>query len=155
MLTRVHLASLAGELFGAGDAGGMRVRDALAAIAQEGEGVLVYIEGEDDTNLQPRALGDREAEIAGQILADLGVVSARLITDEANDVGLLERAGMPVGGRMPVLPPASALAGRPDWDRELSGLLSARRLDAQRRFQLMPARTRVTSRGRPRTSPCR
>jgi 3,4-dihydroxy 2-butanone 4-phosphate synthase / GTP cyclohydrolase II len=82
-LVRVHAESLIGDVFGLG-------RDclqrSLSLIAAHGNGVVIYLRDGDATRLAGltprRSLGQLDACVAGEILANLGVREFRLVTDE-------------------------------------------------------------------------
>jgi 3,4-dihydroxy 2-butanone 4-phosphate synthase/GTP cyclohydrolase II len=126
-LVRVHSECLTGDAFGSMrcDCGPQRDH-AMAAIAAEGRGVLVYLKQEGrgigllpklqayelqeagyDTVEANEALGypadARRFDLAARILEDLGVKSVRLMTNNPYKVGDLEALGIPVVERVPVL----------------------------------------------------
>ena len=130
-LVRVHSECLTGDAFGSlrCDCGPQRDA-ALAAIAKEGRGVLVYLRQEGrgigllpklkayelqamgmdtvDANL---ALGfppdARRFDLGSQILQDLGVRTVRLMTNNPMKVDQLQAYGVPVVERVPVLVPTN------------------------------------------------
>jgi 3,4-dihydroxy 2-butanone 4-phosphate synthase / GTP cyclohydrolase II len=127
VLVRVHSECLTGDVFGSLRCDcGPQLQAALAAVAAEGRGVVVYIRGHEGRGiglvrkLQAYALQDagedtvdanlslglpadaRDYGTGARILADLGVRSMRLLTNNpAKHVGL-EGHGIEVLGRVPV-----------------------------------------------------
>ena len=125
VLARVHSSCFTGEVLGSLRCDCRAQLDAaLAQIAAEGRGVLVYLvqegrgiglgnkvrayqlqdEGHDtvDANL---ALGfdadHRSYDLAAGILRDLGCLSVRLMTNNPNKISGLERAGVVVDAQVP------------------------------------------------------
>jgi 3,4-dihydroxy 2-butanone 4-phosphate synthase / GTP cyclohydrolase II len=90
VLVRVQPRCVEGEAFGADCGCGVRLERALAAIAAEGEGVLLH--------MSPPAGSPHSCDrgVAGQILADLGLSSLRLLTSDrpADDTAGLARHGL-------------------------------------------------------------
>lgn len=125
VLTRVHSSCFTGEVLGSQRCDCRAQLDAaLARIAQEGRGVLVYLiqegrgiglgnkvrayalqdEGHDtvEANLQLGFDADlRGYDIAAGILAELGVASVRLMTNNPDKIAGLERAGIRVSAQEP------------------------------------------------------
>jgi len=118
-LTRVHSECLTGDAFGSLRCDcGPQLSDAMARIADQGRGVLVYLRGQEgrgiglasklqayqlqeagrdtvDANLELGLPVDaRSYDDAGQILRDLGVTSIRLITNNPAKLLGLERSGI-------------------------------------------------------------
>lgn len=142
VLVRLHSQCLTGDVFGSlrcdcGD----QLQAALAAIAREGRGVLVYLQQEGrgvglvaklqayqlqdgglDTVEANQALGlpvdARDYAAAAQILRALGVEAVRLLTNNPDKLAQLERYGIRVVERVP-LPPV--------WRRENRRYLLAKR----------------------------
>ena len=120
VLTRVHSSCFTGEVLGSLRCDCRAQLDAaLARIGQEGRGVVVYLvqegrgiglgnkvrayqlqdDGADtvDANLQLGFDADlRSYDLAAGILADLGVASVRLMTNNPQKISGLERAGVVV-----------------------------------------------------------
>src|SRR5688500_13466228 len=119
VLTRVHSSCFTGEVLGSKRCDCRQQLDAaLARIAEEGRGVLVYLvqegrgiglgnkvrayalqdQGSDtvDANLQLGFDPDhRSYDLAAGILRDLGVVSVRLMTNNPGKLAGLSAAGLP------------------------------------------------------------
>lgn len=134
VLVRVHSECLTGDVLGSlrcdcGD----QLAEAMRRIAESGSGVLVYLRGHEGrgiglaAKLAAYALQDtgldtveanlelglpvdsREYGVAAQILRELGVRSARLLTNNPAKVGGLVAAGLPVASREPlIVPPTPA-----------------------------------------------
>ena len=128
VLARVHSECFTGDVFGSQRCDcGDQMHRSLAMISQEGRGVLVYLrqegrgiglleklraynlqdEGYDtvDANL---ALGhqadSRDYTIAAEILADLGVRSVRLLTNNPDKIGRLQSLGVKLVERVEIPP---------------------------------------------------
>jgi GTP cyclohydrolase II len=130
-LTRVHSSCVTGDLLGSlrcecGD----QLHAALAAIAAEGGGILLYLVQEGRgiglvNKLRAYGLQDhgmdtveantmlgfepdaRDFSAAGQILASLGVAKVRLLTNNPAKVNALEEQGIHVVERVPLVIEAS------------------------------------------------
>jgi 3,4-dihydroxy 2-butanone 4-phosphate synthase/GTP cyclohydrolase II len=130
VLTRVHSECLTGDVFGSQRCDcGAQLDAAMAAIAERGRGVILYLRGHEgrgigllsklqayelqdagadtvDANLELGLPADaREYSVAAQLLTDLGVRSAELLTNNPEKVQALARHGFAVT-RVP-LPPAT------------------------------------------------
>ena len=117
-LVRVHSECLTGDVFGSGYCQCGRTLDAaMRRIADEGEGVLVYLRGHEgrglgvahtldaagivDPAIDPTAPQDsREYGVGAQILADLGVTEMRLMTNNPARYGGLEGFGLEIAERV-------------------------------------------------------
>ncbi|MBO0705829.1 MAG: GTP cyclohydrolase II, partial [Candidatus Dormibacteraeota bacterium] len=127
VLTRVHSQCLTGDVLGSlrcdcGD----QLRQAMAAVAREDEGVIVYVTEHEGRGIglgqkiKAYALQDagrdtvqanldlgfpadlRDYSLAAHVLADLGVRSVRLLTNNQAKVDTLARCGVPVTKRVPL-----------------------------------------------------
>ena len=130
VLTRLHSECLTGDVFGSLRCDcGAQLEAAMTAIAAEGRGVVLYLRGHEgrgvgllgklrayelqdagadtvDANLQLGLPADaREYSAGAQMLADLGVRSVRLLTNNPAKVRGLAACGVDVTARVP-LPPA-------------------------------------------------
>jgi 3,4-dihydroxy 2-butanone 4-phosphate synthase/GTP cyclohydrolase II len=126
VLVRVHSECLTGDLFGSYRCDcGVQLHNAMARIASEGSGVLVYLRGHEgrgigighklrayqlqedgvdtvDANLQlGLPVDSREYGIGAQILNDLGVTTMRLLTNNPHKYGGLEGFGLRIVERVP------------------------------------------------------
>ena len=119
MLVRVHSECLTGDVFGSMRCDcGPQLETALAKVAAEGAGVVVYLRGHEgrgiglghkirayalqedgrdtvDANLElGLPVDSREYGIGAQILVDLGVTSMRVMTNNPSKYGGLEGFGL-------------------------------------------------------------
>ena len=126
VLVRVHSECLTGDLFGSYRCDcGVQLHAALARIAAEDRGVVVYLRGHEgrgiglghklrayqlqeeghdtvDANLQlGLPIDSREYGIGAQILGDLGVTTMRLMTNNPHKYGGLEGFGLEIVERVP------------------------------------------------------
>ncbi|WP_280194801.1 3,4-dihydroxy-2-butanone-4-phosphate synthase [Nocardia farcinica] len=125
-LTMIHRECLITDTFGALPCGGSRITEALAAIAREGSGILIYLRGERSRHegiadalraheRQPYEYGrpapdrgqDSASELHGyfaaaRILLDLGVESIRLMTDDSRACAELRTLGVAVSEQVPL-----------------------------------------------------
>ncbi|WP_326600156.1 bifunctional 3,4-dihydroxy-2-butanone-4-phosphate synthase/GTP cyclohydrolase II [Streptomyces sp. NBC_01803] len=131
VLVRVHSECLTGDVFGSQRCDcGPQLRAALDRISTEGRGVVLYLRGHEgrgigllsklrayelqelgrdtlDANLELGLPADARDYAAGaRILADLGVRSLRLMTNNPEKTAALARHGMLVTGREPSPVPA-------------------------------------------------
>jgi len=129
VLTRLHSECLTGDVFGSLRCDcGAQLEAAMAAIAAEGRGVVLYLRGHEGrgvgllSKLQAYELQDagadtvdantelglpvdaREYSAGAQMLADLGVRSVRLITNNPAKVTGLAAGGVDIAGRVPLAP---------------------------------------------------
>jgi 3,4-dihydroxy 2-butanone 4-phosphate synthase/GTP cyclohydrolase II len=136
VLVRMHSECLTGDVFGSRRCDcGPQLNAAMAAIAAEGRGVVLYLRGHEgrgigllsklrayqlqdagadtvDANLDLGLPVDaREYSTGAQILADLGVGSLRLLTNNPAKMEGLSGFGIEVAGRvaLPVVPNADNL----------------------------------------------
>jgi 3,4-dihydroxy 2-butanone 4-phosphate synthase / GTP cyclohydrolase II len=131
VLVRMHSECLTGDVFGSLRCDcGPQLRASIERVAAEGRGVVVYLRGHEgrgigllrklrayelqergrdtlDANLELGLPADsRDYGAGARILADLGVRSVRLMTNNPDKVDALHRHGMTVVGREPA--PAGA-----------------------------------------------
>ncbi|HUX03851.1 MAG TPA: bifunctional 3,4-dihydroxy-2-butanone-4-phosphate synthase/GTP cyclohydrolase II [Acidimicrobiales bacterium] len=127
VLVRVHSECLTGDVMGSLRCDcGPQLQTALAKIAAEGAGVVVYLRGHEgrgiglghkirayalqedghdtvDANLElGLPVDSREYGIGSQILVDLGVTSMRLMTNNPAKYGGLEGFGLHIVERVPI-----------------------------------------------------
>jgi len=127
VLTRLHSECLTGDVFGSLRCDcGAQLEAAMAAIATEGRGVVLYLRGHEgrgvgllsklrayelqdagadtvDANLELGLPADaREYSAGAQMLADLGVHSVRLLTNNPAKVSGLTGCGVDVTARVPL-----------------------------------------------------
>lgn len=126
VLVRVHSECLTGDVFGSLRCDcGPQLDQAMAAVAAEGRGVVVYLRGHEgrgvglahkiqayrlqqegldtvEANLRQGLPADgREYGIGAQMLVDLGVTSMRLITNNPAKYHGLDGFGLEIVGRVP------------------------------------------------------
>ncbi|GGP07954.1 bifunctional 3,4-dihydroxy-2-butanone-4-phosphate synthase/GTP cyclohydrolase II [Nonomuraea glycinis] len=127
VLVRAHSECLTGDVFGSLRCDcGVQLEHAMSVIAEEGRGVIVYLRGHEGRGIgllaKLRAYGlqdggidtvdanvelglpidAREFSNAGQILADLGVKSVRLLTNNPAKLKGMDGYGIKVLGREPM-----------------------------------------------------
>jgi 3,4-dihydroxy 2-butanone 4-phosphate synthase/GTP cyclohydrolase II len=121
VLTRMHTACPTGDVFGSGLCNcGQDLRRALARIAAEGHGLVVYLQKElrlpadvlRCTHLPEEGRREtddlREFGIGAQILRDLGATRLRLLTDHPRRIVGLEGFGIEVLETVPLSRPRAA-----------------------------------------------
>jgi 3,4-dihydroxy 2-butanone 4-phosphate synthase/GTP cyclohydrolase II len=133
VLVRLHSECLTGDALASLRCDcGPQLDAALAAVAAEGRGVVVYLRGQEgrgiglaaklsayalqdvgadtvDANLRLGLPADaRDFSAGAQVLADLGVRSVRVLTNNPAKVQALEACGVKVVGRVPAAPAATA-----------------------------------------------
>jgi 3,4-dihydroxy 2-butanone 4-phosphate synthase / GTP cyclohydrolase II len=127
MLARLHSECLTGDVFGSLRCDcGAQLEAAMTAIAAEGRGVVLYLRGHEgrgvgllsklqayelqdagadtvDANLELGLPADaREYSAGAQMLADLGVRSVRLLTNNPAKVNGLTNCGVDITARVPL-----------------------------------------------------
>jgi len=131
MLVRMHSKCLTGDVFGSARCDcGWQLQNALRTIAQEGRGVVVYLDQEGrgigllnklkayelqdaghDTVTANEKLGFkpdlRNYGIGAQILLDLGLSSIRVLTNNPMKLVGLEGYGLEIVERVPIVPSPS------------------------------------------------
>jgi 3,4-dihydroxy 2-butanone 4-phosphate synthase / GTP cyclohydrolase II len=127
VLTRLHSECLTGDVFGSLRCDcGAQLKAAMAAIAEQGRGVVLYLRGHEgrgvgllsklqayelqdagadtvDANLELGLPADaREYSAGAQMLVDLGVRSVRLLTNNPAKVSGLTACGVDITARVPL-----------------------------------------------------
>jgi 3,4-dihydroxy 2-butanone 4-phosphate synthase/GTP cyclohydrolase II len=127
VLARIHSQCLTGDVLGSVRCDcGDQLRQAMAAISRDGEGVVVYVTEHEGRGIglgqkiRAYALQDagsdtvqanldlgfpadpRDYSLAAQVLGDLGVRSVRLLTNNQAKVDTLVRSAIPVTERVPL-----------------------------------------------------
>jgi 3,4-dihydroxy 2-butanone 4-phosphate synthase/GTP cyclohydrolase II len=99
VLVRVHSECVTGEVFGSLRCDcGPQLQEAMRQIAAEGRGALVYLAQEG----RGFAADLRDFGIGAQILADLGLSTIRLLTNNPRKIIGLEGYGLEVSGQVPI-----------------------------------------------------
>lgn len=107
-LVRVHAECLLGDVFGAENCScAQHLELALEAIARDGHGVMVYMRGGGSGGPIPvsphaRPADARDYGIGAQILADLGITSMRLLSDNPGKRLALAGYGLSAIGYVPL-----------------------------------------------------
>jgi len=129
VLARIHSECFTGDVLGSRRCDcGEQLERAMQMIALEDSGVIVYLRQEGrgiglmaklraynlqdeagldtvDANLAlGHAIDDRDYSVAAEILKDLGVESLRMLTNNPGKVNAMERNGIEVDERIPMLP---------------------------------------------------
>ena len=137
VLVRVHSECITGDVFGSVKCDcGAQLHEAMRRIDDEGHGVIVYLRGHEgrgigithklrayelqdagldtvDANLElGLPVDSREYGIGAQILADLGLTSVRLMTNNPAKYGGLEGFGLTITERVPLHVPVHPEAQR-------------------------------------------
>jgi len=109
VLVRMHARCVYGDVFGSTRCDcGKVVRNSLARIAEEGEGVLVYLHQSGTGSRHHYMPGEgnappqHESGIGAQILADLGLTTIRLLTNHPRKVVGLDAFGIEIVDQVPV-----------------------------------------------------
>jgi len=122
VLTRVHRACPVGDVFGSAACGcGTQLNAALAAIADAGRGVLVYLRRDEAAaqalacthQAEARSAADdhgrlREFGVGAQILKDLGLRRLRLLTNNPKRIVGLESYSLEIVEQIPLGPRRAA-----------------------------------------------
>jgi 3,4-dihydroxy 2-butanone 4-phosphate synthase / GTP cyclohydrolase II len=108
VLVRVHRECLSGDVFHASTCEcGAQLEHSLEAIAAEPRGVLLYLVGSEQ---RERRLSRHEADqmppeeygIGAQILAELGLTTIRILTNNPKTITGLEGFGLKITGQVPI-----------------------------------------------------
>jgi 3,4-dihydroxy 2-butanone 4-phosphate synthase/GTP cyclohydrolase II len=113
VLVRMHARCIAGDVFGSTECDcHANIQASLRRIAEEGAGVLVYIH---ETGLGERKHSPgserrpiHESGIGAQILADLGLTTIRLLTNNPRKVFGLDAFGIEITGTVPLAESAAS-----------------------------------------------
>ena len=133
VMVRVHSECLTGDAFGSRRCDcGPQLHESMRLISQEGRGVVIYLRGQEgrgigllhkleayrlqdsgmdtvDANLEQGLPEDaREYSVAGQILRDLGIESANLLTNNPHKGEGLSGFGVDASHHTPLATPAHA-----------------------------------------------
>lgn len=137
VLARVHSECITGDIFASARCDcGPQLSAAMARVAREGRGVVVYLRGQEGRgiglghklrayNLQDQGrdtvqanedlglpVDNREYGVGAEIFRDLGVKSLRLMTNNPAKFTALVGHGLAIVGRVPLLMPVTRENGR-------------------------------------------
>ena len=105
ILVRVHSKYVPGDVFGFESHNtGFIIKHSMEMIAEEGKGILLYLQTDDDSLDQSRRRQEknfRDYGIGAQILRDLGVRKMRLITNNPRNLVGLSGYGLEVTASVP------------------------------------------------------
>jgi 3,4-dihydroxy 2-butanone 4-phosphate synthase/GTP cyclohydrolase II len=125
VLTRVHTGSMLGDIFASTPSdGGANLRESLRMIEQEGRGVVLYLPPRGDllseierrspatpsgspdrpSKPPPAAAPLREFGLGAQVLADLGILELKLLSNSQSKIAGLDGFGLRVVDRIPIVP---------------------------------------------------
>ena len=109
VLVRMHARCVYGDVFGSTQCNCRQmIEGALARIAEEGAGVMVYL-NQSGSGIRVHAPADgqtppqHESGIGAQILADLGLTTIRLLTNHPRKVVGLDAFGIEIVEQVPVI----------------------------------------------------
>ncbi len=127
VMVRVHRSNTFGDVFGFHRQDGPpNIRQALATIEEEGQGVLLYLNSrqdgsdmfysllsyEDRQNHPTPPMDLREYGIGAQILAGLGLKNLCLLTNNPKRIAAIEGYGLHIADQKPLHNPSAALSSK-------------------------------------------